>query len=111
MLRLNVLGGLALLRDGRPVTGRPAQRLRLALLTLVGMEGHTGHGISRDRVAAYLWPEGDDERSRHALAQLLYVVRRDLGGDDLIAGQDILRLDAERLTIDAIEFAEALACG
>lgn len=108
MLQLNVLGGLQLLVDGRPADGRVAQRRRVALLTLVGLEDH---GITRDRLASYLWPEANGDRSRHALAQLLYVLRRDLNADGILAGQDILRLDRGVLAIDALEFLDARSRG
>lgn len=103
MLRLNALGGLTLLIKERPAGRRLSQRRRLALLALVGLE----EGISRDRVAALLWPEADEERGRHALAQLLYILRRDLRAEDLFIGHDMLRLNETRITLDAREFLAA----
>jgi DNA-binding SARP family transcriptional activator/tetratricopeptide (TPR) repeat protein len=109
VFRLNVLGGLALYAGTDPVGDRLAQRRRLALLALVALEGE--HGISRDRLAAFLWPDTDAERSRHALAQLVYVLRRDSGIDDLVLGQEVLRLNPERITVDVLELVAARVAG
>ena len=46
----------------------------LALLALLGSAGD--HGVSRDRVLAYLWPDSDEERARTALRQLVLATRR-----------------------------------
>ena len=63
-------------------------------------------GVSRDRVIELLWADGDDEHSRHALAQLVYSMRRTLKRP-MIAGDTELRLDPESLTSDIGEFVLA----
>ena len=53
-------------RDGRPV--EPDTRKAIALLAYLAM---TGHAEGRDRLAALLWPDADDERARGALRRTL----------------------------------------
>ncbi|HET7566113.1 MAG TPA: BTAD domain-containing putative transcriptional regulator [Gemmatimonadaceae bacterium] len=109
MLRLRTFGGLSLDREGSPTPGAAVQRYPLALLALLAVAG--SRGISRDRIIALLWPESDDERSRHSLAQLLYAVRRALHADVVLAGAVELRLNAELLTSDVAELEAALESG
>ena len=109
MLRLKSFGGLALERDGQVLTGAAARRRPVALLALLAAAGE--HGLSRDKAVAYFWPEGDVERSRHALAQMLYSVRHDLGGDVLFATANDLRLNPALIEVDLWEFDKALAAG
>lgn len=109
MLRLRTFGSLSLDRDGSPASGAAIQRYPLALLALLAVAG--SRGISRDRILALLWPESDDERSRHSLAQLLYAVRRALHADVVLAGAVELRLNPEAITSDVAEFEEALEHG
>jgi DNA-binding SARP family transcriptional activator/tetratricopeptide (TPR) repeat protein len=84
------------------------QRRRLALLSLLAA---STSGISRDRIVGLLWPDNDEERARHALAQLLHSLRRDLG-DELVAGSaTALRLNPAILSSDVQDFTTALAAG
>jgi len=57
---------------------------QLGLLAAVAAAGDSG--VSRDRLLLLLWPESTETKARHALAQLLYRLRRDLGTDVLRAG-------------------------
>ena len=107
MLRLKVLGGLAVRRDGRPLSGALAQPRRLAVLALLARGGQGG--VSRDRVINTLWPDTDEERARHTFNQTLYALRRELGRDEVIAGVRELRLDTDLLAIDVAEFQNAIA--
>lgn len=107
MLRLTTFGGLALSRDGTPLTGAAAQRSRLSLLALLSTAGPTG--FSRDKLLLYLWPESDEERARHALKQAVYSLRRELGADEVIVGTASLSLNPTIVTSDAREFEIALA--
>src|SRR5215468_9152568 len=105
VLRLKVLGGLTVLRDGSPLSGALAQPRRLAVLALLARGGRSG--VSRDSIVNTLWPDTDEERARHTLSQTLYALRRELGRDELIVGVRELRLDTELLAIDAVEFQDA----
>jgi DNA-binding SARP family transcriptional activator len=103
MNRLETLGGLRLIgNDGSPI---PAQRRRLALLALLAVAGE--RGLSRDKLQAYLWPEGDSEGARHALEQAIYGLRRQLG-ENLFSGTNPLILDPAVLESDARELVAAL---
>ncbi|HET7621742.1 MAG TPA: BTAD domain-containing putative transcriptional regulator [Gemmatimonadaceae bacterium] len=109
VLRLVTLGGLAATdADGAPLATSPPRR-RLALLALIAASGDLG--ISRDKLLFYFWPEGSEERSRHALTQTLYALRRDVGGLEIIAGSSELRLARELITSDIAELNAALEAG
>jgi DNA-binding SARP family transcriptional activator len=104
MLRLQTLGGLALLDEG----GTPlvTQRRRLGLLALLAVAG--ARGLSRDKLVAYLWPESSAEHARHALEQLVYSIRRQLS-DDVFLGTDPLQANPNVLASDVDHFERALA--
>jgi DNA-binding SARP family transcriptional activator len=110
VLRINALGCLAVVGDGGAVAGAAAQPKRLAILALLAHAGD--RGITRDKVLDYLWPDSDEERGRRLLAQSLYMLRRDLGAEDVFAagGKD-LRLNPATITSDVGEFRLALAEG
>ncbi len=109
MLRLKTFGGLQLAGPEGPLSGPPSQRRRLALLAILAAAGH--RGVSRDRLLLYLWPESDQQRARHALAQLVYALRRDLGDRDLVLGTIELRLDPSLISADITDFHAARAAG
>ncbi len=97
--------------DGRgvPLSGRVAQRHRLALLALVAMA--PGQRLSRDKLLAYLWPESDSERGRNLLKVSSYVLRSELGETALLSEGDDLRLNADVVRTDAVELEDALERG
>ena len=107
MFRLRTLGA-ALLEgpEGAPASGA-GQRRRIALLVLLAT---SRRGISRDRLVGLLWPESPEDRARHALAQLLYTLRRDLGGE-VASGTATLLLDRTRVSSDVDEMEAALEEG
>src|SRR5690242_8623702 len=109
MLRLRTLGAVVLERDGIPLAGRNTQRRRLALLVLLASARR--QPLSRDRALALLWPERDTARGRHALAQLVYEMRRDLGAAAVVAHGDELAIDDALLTSDVAEFEGAIETG
>lgn len=94
---------------GEPLAGAAAQRRLIALLAILGVSGPSG--VSRDRILGLLWAENEAERARGALAQALYHARRSLDCDDLVIGRDPLRLNRERMRVDAAELQEAIAAG
>ena len=105
MLRLKVLGGLSVQRDGRPHSGALAQPRRLAVLALLARAGPAG--VPRDRIIATLWPDIDDDRARHTFSQTVYALRKEIG-DDVIEGIRELRLNTALLSIDVLDFQSAL---
>ena len=78
----------------------------LALLAASGPRG-----LSRERLLGILWPDRDEERGRHALAQTVYSLRGDLRNDAAVSGAGDLRLEASEITSDVGDFAAALAAG
>ena len=85
------------------------QKKRLDLLALLAACG--SDGISRERVQAYLWPESDSTRARHALDQLIYATRKSLGIDPLSIAGGELRLNACIVRTDVRAFEDALRDG
>jgi DNA-binding SARP family transcriptional activator/TolB-like protein len=109
MIQLNVLGGAALARDGKPVGGRPAQSHHLALLAFLAAS--PGRTATRDRLIATLWPESDSAKARHRLSVALHVLRRGLGEDCLVTSGDAVRLDSAAVESDVTCFTEAIGRG
>jgi adenylate cyclase len=105
--RLTTLGALALAGDEGPLAGAAAQRRSLALLALLALGRNKG--VSRDKLVAYLWPESNAERAHHALSQLLYALRRDVGQADVASGATELRLNRDVISVDLDDFEAALA--
>src|SRR5438067_9230824 len=109
MLRLRAFGGLSIANESGPLAGAVTQRRRLALLALLAAAGE--RGMTRDKLAAYLWPESDTEGSRHALRQLLSITHRDLNEDELFLGSTDIRLNESRISSDVAEFESAISRG
>jgi TolB-like protein/DNA-binding SARP family transcriptional activator/Flp pilus assembly protein TadD len=109
MIRVRLLGAPALERDDSFVTGRAAQRHRLALLALLALS--PGNRLGRDRLIATLWPESDAERGRNLLKVATYVLRSALGEDVLVSVGDELRLNTDLVIVDVAEFDAALQAG
>lgn len=105
MLFLTTLGTLRLDKDGSPVTGAAAQRLRLALLAVLAA---SPRGVSRETLAALLWGERDEERARHSLEQALYGIKRSLGIDPVRRTSTALVLDATVMSTDVAQFDGAI---
>jgi serine/threonine-protein kinase len=107
MLQLRTFGGATLSSDGTALEGPASQRRRIALLSLLAVAG--SRGMSRDTIISLLWPDSEPERARHALSQWLFLLRRDLGINDLVLGGNDLRLNPQRITADVIDFDIAVA--
>ena len=106
MLRLRTLGALTLLPDGssRPLAGRS----RLAVLALLAVSGDAG--ASRDKLQAWLWPDSSGANARHALEQLLYGLRRELG-DEAFRGTNPVALNPAAVESDVQRFLQHLERG
>ncbi|MGH7666281.1 MAG: ATP-binding protein [Candidatus Dormibacteria bacterium] len=101
-VRVSLLGAPAVEIDG----GRVHFDTRKVMALLALLAAHE-HGISRDRVAAMLWPESDGQRSRGALRRTLSVARSALG-EALGGDRTVMALDRSLAWVDTLEF-EALA--
>lgn len=88
------------------MTGRAAQRHRIALLALLA-EASPG-GLSREKLAGYLWAESGGDRARRLLSDSIYRICRELGDEAIVATGDVLRLDPEALPSDLARFRTAL---
>jgi len=86
---------------------RVSQHRRIALLALIAAS--PDGTISRDRVLGLLWPDRDERTARHLLADSLYVLRRTLGQTSITATGESLRLSADVLSCDVVDFRRALA--
>src|SRR5215207_3425336 len=105
---LRLLGSPSIEReDGTPLTGRAAQRHRVALLALIATAPVERR--SRDKLIAYLWPESDAERGRNLLKVSTYVLRTALGEGAIVSEGDGLRLNPDVVRVDATELEAALA--
>jgi DNA-binding SARP family transcriptional activator/TolB-like protein len=104
MLRLRTFGASGLQRaDGSSIA---LQRRPLALLAFVAAAG--ADGASREKTLGVLWPDVEEERARHSLAQTLYSLRRSCGAD-VVRGTNVLQLDGALITTDLADFEQALA--
>jgi DNA-binding SARP family transcriptional activator len=82
---------------------RRAQRRVLDLLKVIVALG--GEGVSRDAVAAALWPESEGDAARNALEITLHRLRKLLGYDEAVQlAQGTLRLNRELVSVDAASF-------
>ncbi|CAN5704490.1 hypothetical protein BH23GEM8_BH23GEM8_04770 [soil metagenome] len=103
MPSLKLFGGASVETPDGPLTGRAAQRHRIALLALLV----TRRAIGREKLISYLWPDVSLERGRHLLSDSVYRLNRALGDETIIAAGDELRLDPRRLPSDVSEFLQA----
>ena len=110
LFRLETLGTLVLREpEGRASVAADAQQSRrLALLAVLAASG--GRGCSRDRLLLLFWPDSSQQRARHSLEQLLYLIRRSVDAS-VIPGVNPLRLNPAVMTSDVAEFEDALSEG
>jgi DNA-binding SARP family transcriptional activator/tetratricopeptide (TPR) repeat protein len=106
---LKLLGGAALERDGRPVTGRAAHKRRIAVLALLAAA--RGRALGREKLVGHLWPEHPCDAARHLLSESLYVLRKELGDAAFVAAGDEIALDPAVVGSDLARFEEALERG
>lgn len=107
MVFLWTFGGLSLVGDGLSRSASQPRRLSLLVLLARGRE----RGVSRDKLLAHLWPESPADHARHALEQLVYTTRRDLGRSAVLSEGGQLRLDPRRVRADCWEFEILLERG
>jgi DNA-binding SARP family transcriptional activator/TolB-like protein len=107
--RIQTLGGLAVFDGTRPLGGNAKQPRRLAILAILARAGD--RGVNRDRLAALLWGDVEEERARRNLNQALYALRQELGSEDAILGTRELRLNPELIEVDLTAFETARASG
>jgi two-component SAPR family response regulator len=104
--RIELFGGLGVLKDGTPtaqaVSARSATTDLLALLVL-----EKGRGIDGDTLAARLWPESTPWHAKDSLHATTSRLRAALGDDgrDILAIQgQLYRIDDTKVTSDVADF-------
>src|SRR5437588_2138776 len=98
MLAVRLLGSVSLSNSDGSVPLRAMQRRRLALLAVLA--AMIDRAVSRDTLVALLWPEADEARAKHLLADSIYVVRASLGEKVILAAGDGLTLGTAELQCD-----------
>lgn len=106
MNRLRLFGGAVLNTASGPITGRAAQRHRVALLGLLATTRRLYR--SRDQLATFLWPDATAERGRKLLSDSVYRINRALGGLAITGTGDDLRLDRAFVASDVADAEAAL---
>lgn len=106
MYSLRLFGALSLEGADGPVTGRPAQPRRLAMLALLAAQRTAM--VSREKVLGYLWPDTHPERARHLLTDSVYVLRKALGEDAVLSSNDDVGLNPDIVETDVRAFDEAI---
>lgn len=107
MITVQLLGGASLRSGDAPLTGPPAQRHRIALLSLV--VASWPQPLSRDRAMALLWPERDTANARRLLNLAVHVLRAALGDETIASTGDGLLLNPSRVICDLHELRTAIA--
>ncbi len=101
MNRLTLLGSAIVLTGDGPLSGRAAQRHRIALLAVLACGRRTHR--SRDQLMTLLWPEADGERGRRLLSESMYRINEALGGDVITGTGEDVHLDRQRLASDVAD--------
>jgi DNA-binding SARP family transcriptional activator len=109
MYLLRLLGPPSLEGPHGPVAGRVTQERKLAVLAVLARaEGRT---LTRDYVAAMFWPESDQARARHNVADAVWVTRSALGENAVLSQGNRLTLNPEVVATDVEALEEALREG
>jgi DNA-binding SARP family transcriptional activator/Tfp pilus assembly protein PilF len=104
--RIDLFGGAILTAASGPITGRAAQRHRIALVALLATTRRFYR--SRDQLVAFLWPDADAERGRKLLSDSIYRINQALGGDAITGTGDDVRLNRIQVASDVADFEAAL---
>lgn len=104
-LRITLLGSPRIERAGREITFDT--RKAIAIIALLAIEAGRQ---PRERLAAMLWPDADEERARGALRRTLSAIRTSAVGDHLDADTTTARLD-EKVDVDVHRFRRLRASG
>ena len=108
MLRVSVLGNLAVLRDGVAIELPPSRKTR-ALLAYLAV---TARPHSRDRLCAMLWPVPDDPRAalRWSLTRLRPLVDEPRC-QRIVADRESVRFDDDDVTVDILALRDLARSG
>jgi TolB-like protein/Flp pilus assembly protein TadD len=109
MITVQLLGGACLRSGDSPLAGPPAQRHRIALLTLI--VAAWPQPLSRDRAMGLLWPERDLANARRLLNLAVHVLRSALGESAIASTGDGLLLNPSQVNCDLHDLRAAIAAG
>ncbi len=109
MLFLKTFGGMSVEAGGALGAGAGQRRKTLALLALLAAGGN--HGMSRDKLIAFLWPDTDISRGRNLLKQACFTLRHDLHAPELFLGVHEVRLNPDAMDSDVQQFESELQGG
>ncbi len=109
---LSVLGDIRLSRqDGRDCT--PKSRKTRAVLALLALSHQ--QSVIRERLAAYLWPDSDADKSKASLRQTISDLRSILdtapGAATMVISRDRIALAAGQVVCDSVALLSALRDG
>jgi len=104
--RLKLFGGAVVHGAGGPISGRAAQRHRIALLALLSTTRRLHR--TRDQLVFFLWPDADAERGRKLLSDSIYRINQALAGDAVTGTGEDLRLNRSQLESDVADFEAAV---
>lgn len=106
--RLDLLGRVQLLHDGRPVESLAGHRQKLALVAYLALQ--PALRASRERLVSLFWPDRDESSARHSLSELVYELRKE--ACDLVeTSRATVGLAADAFSCDVREFREAAESG
>src|SRR6476646_10570927 len=109
MITVQLLGGASLRSGDAPLSGPPAQRHRIGLLTAI--VAAWPQPLSRDRAMALLWPERDTANARRLLNLAVHVLRTALGNEAIASTGDGLLLNPSHVKCDLHDLRAAIAQG
>jgi TolB-like protein/Flp pilus assembly protein TadD len=109
MITVQLLGGASLRAGDALIEGPPAQRHRVALLTLI--VAAWPQPLSRDRAMALLWPERDTANARRLLNLAVHVLRSALGDDALASTASGLVWNPAAARCDLHDLRAAMSAG
>jgi DNA-binding SARP family transcriptional activator len=110
-LRVGLLGGFRVERDGRPVPDFAWQRRSAKGLTKL-LATVPSHALHREQIIEIFWPDADIDSARNSLAKALHAARRALepgrpareDSSYLRVRDDMITLGSEHVLIDADNF-------
>jgi len=112
MIEFRILGSLDLTgSDGAPLPAPLSRPKWVALCAYLATATPRGFH-RRDTLAALLWPELDQARARHALRQVLYGLRQELGESVVgVRGDEDIAFNSDLVWCDAVAFCDSVAHG
>ncbi|MEP6618868.1 MAG: BTAD domain-containing putative transcriptional regulator [bacterium] len=105
MNRLTLFGSAVVETADGPITGRAAQRHRIALMAMLSSTRRLYR--SRDQLVTMLWPDSDAERGRRLLSDSIYRINTALDGDAIVGNGEDVRLNRAIVSSDVADFEAA----